>query len=143
MEDQMRKRITMFIAAAGLALGGFAVAGPAQEAEAKAGNGCAGGYACLFRDSKFQVRKAQFAYCIDDLRNYSGANDSATSVWNAGNLDTLYVYINSKGKNPTGVKDLSFPINKGSDRLPANWNDKITSVYFSSQRKNIGTTTCK
>ncbi len=122
--------------AVGLAVPAVFVAAPAQAAISN----CPSGATCLWEDKDYATNGngaslVSFQRYIPDLGlwQYSGttisANDSVSSVYNNGNMSTVYLY---RDVNKGGWV-ISFLIKTGDSDLSNNGsgiNDNISSGYF-------------
>ena len=127
--------LTTGVAAVGLAVAGLVAVQPVA-AQAAPSN-CASGDTCVYNDSSYGSKNGRFAYCINSFYDYS-INDTTSSVWNAGNYDTVYLYEHTVGK---GSRE-SRPKGTGYSTMPSGWNNRISSAYFASYDTQKGASVC-
>jgi len=134
-----RRNIVTALSAIAVVVGSVVVASPASALT------CSSGSACSWGDSQYKTaggegNQVAFRYYIP---NYSGwtyngngnANDSASSVYNNGNTDTVYWYDDSSARTYAfrmATKNGDQNLNDALGTAPAGHNDKLSSGYFTS-----------
>lgn len=134
--ERMRNVAARTCAALVVGVAALALAVPAQAATSN----CASGAACIWEDSGHVTNGigANLVAFQNYIPNYTlwsyssttiSANDSASSLYNNGNVSCAYFYQNASG---TGWS-IKFTRQSGSTNLTANGaNDEISSGYFAS-----------
>jgi len=145
MKKSWSRTIAAVAAGAVLAIGGVvAVAAPANAAP----SGCqTQGKSCLWSGYDYGTDAAQnwrmlyFEYCIDNLGNYS-YNDITSSAYNYGFSDNARFYEHDlqNGYYFTILRHDGKPNLNNVDGQ--NWNDRITSAYFTGALGSKGTSRC-
>ncbi|MCG2799599.1 MAG: peptidase inhibitor family I36 protein [Cellulomonas sp.] len=130
----MKSRLIQGLVVAGVAASAVFMAAPAQAATSN----CPSGAACIWGDSGYVTANQGAAYVAFQkyIPNYSlwtyntttyGANDSASSVYNNGNLSTVTFYRDAN----KGGWSVSWAKKTGDSNLSTNGvNDEISSGYF-------------